>query len=238
MHDSSILGAVYSDIIASVKGKVLTDIGKKYNVKPATIYLWKKKFQSLARTIPEMLRRDDCKEGGESVAARITEEVKPEEPNPVHAEEPADLPLEKIPGRKKGEYYSLPIVAKKLGKSVRDMRQIIRDHGIKPDTILVKRRNRDVLGYSEDTIERMRNYESNELDSVELREILGLNPSTYQLFLEFAAKLFSEELYATKFSAINDVFQHHKKNHSYRFERTMVPVLQRAKNEFIKGRRT
>lgn len=230
--------AVYLEMLALAKGGILEGIGKRHHASLGSMYKYQKRFQGQAEVISGIVskdRRKAKKEEEEGAASDRTEEEEARESNTASTESPDDTPAAPTKGfwgRQKNGCRSLPIVARMLGKSVRNMRRIIRDNGIKPDCTLVKRCNGDVPGYSEETIEKIRRRESKDVDSVELRKILNMSSNKYMRFLKDAALFMNDTLFAAKFSKINYVLQQHKKGCTYRFDRNSISDLKNLK-EYI-----
>ncbi len=247
MHKAATVKALYCDMIVAAAGEDLAKIGDKYGVAQGTMYIFRRRFLALADMIPELIGRDDrrdAKETEEQSGQEAQEEPEAEtwkkpwlekqrQSEVVDAERVNEA---KLRGRQRDGYYSLPVVAQMLGKSVKEVRRLMQDYAIKPDCILAKRPGRNIPGYSEASIEKIRDSESKDVDSVELREILDLKPHEYQRFLNYAVLLMNNKLYAVRFQALNEVLQSHKSRHSYRFDRRLIPDIQTLKAEFIKER--
>ncbi len=232
MHDASTLEEVYLDIIALAKGKALEIIGDKHGVALSTLYVWRKRLKALATTIPALMGLNNQGKEGASTTSESDEEEYAGH-RQTRATKTADQPpIETPKGRQRDGYYSLPVVAKILGKSESDVRQLIRDDKIQPEIILVKRHNRNVPGYSDEVIHRLKDRELKTVGSGELRQILELKPHTYRRFLEYVALVLKTQLYARKFFRIKYCLETHKAGNTYRFDRDMIPDFQHLKEEF------
>lgn len=227
MHGTSKIQEVYLDILDFAKGKSLQAIADKHGVALSTLYLWKRKFRDLAGNIPVLMERNhgnDEKVGGE-------EQNRPDWKKPArkgtagHAEDESNPPAKTPKGRQRDGCCSIPVVAKLVGKSENMVKRIIRDYNMKPDTILVKRAKASVPGYSEEDVERIKSYDPLTVDSVELRELFGIQPHTFQRFMKYIALFLNQPMMRVRFPEIIYALKQHKKSHTYKFKRTMIPDI-------------